>query len=113
MTDTQNNNITPPTLPAGWYPTPNMHGYQSYWDGNTWIGEPALIQPIAPQAAQNISQPIIYQQQPIIATNNKPVYLSGLTTGQNILWLIASIFTAGLAIPFWWFTAKMKRKRIK
>lgn len=39
MTNTNNS----PT--AGWYPMAGMPGYQGYWDGVQWIGDPVPMPP--------------------------------------------------------------------
>lgn len=121
MTDISNSQLPQlpqPALPAGWYPNTNQPGYQNYWDGEKWVGTAvpipqATLAVQSPYSPSNTPPSTIYTSHPVISSPvNKPVYLSGLTTGQNIGWLIASIFTAGLALPFWWWKAKMSRKRI-
>lgn len=33
----------PPSVPAGWYPDPNVAGVQRYWDGSHWTEQTAPV----------------------------------------------------------------------
>lgn len=42
----------------------------------------------------------------------QPVHVSGLTTGGHILFAVATLFTCGLALPFWALAAFLGRRRV-
>lgn len=73
----------------GWYPDAN--GVMRFWNGYEWTNSTA-----APTA-------------PVLQS---PHYVSGLTTGQNIIHLILTIFTCGLWGIVWYSKAKLGRRRI-
>lgn len=84
------------SAPPGWYPQGNV---QRYWNGREWTGDVAPVsQAVAPaQTTVNVAQ---------------PRYVSGLSTGANIVHGILTLCTVGLWAPFWWLHWKLSRRRI-
>jgi len=64
-----------------------------------------------------------YQQQPypgqphVVVVNaggpSGPTYLSGMTTGENVIHGIITVCTFGLWAPIWWLRSRMQRRAIR
>lgn len=90
MSDTNLSNSVPST-PAGWYPIPELQGYQGYWNGTTWEGNPV---PIIVSSNNSVpSAPPLLETKPVSAVGNTVAILFvalGITI--EIAWFFAGTF---------------------
>ena len=78
------------STPAGWYPDPEAHGSQRYWDGSGWTQHRSggtAVQSVAPQAPS----PTVLQENPLEAKARVRV------PWYRRLWVIGA---AGVAVGF-------------
>ncbi|MDQ1246589.1 MAG: hypothetical protein QG597_957 [Actinomycetota bacterium] len=94
----------------GWYPDPQHHGTQRYWNGESWTAQTAPLAPPQatppPQVVVNVAQTAGHQH------GHGARYVSGLTTGQHIFHGTLTVFTGGLWGVVWWSKARFGRRRI-
>lgn len=85
------------SAPPGWYPQSN--GMQRYWNGNEWTADIAPVQQAVtvPQTTVNVAQ---------------PRYVSGLSTGMNIVHGVLTVCTFGAWGLVWWMHWKLSKRRI-
>jgi len=81
-------------------------------------GNPAPWQQQPPQQHQTYGPPPQqpYPGQPqvvVINAGGQRQYLSGMSTGENLIHGIITVCTLGLWAPIWWLRSRMRRRAIR